>query len=174
MRRLLALVALLALPPAQAAPPTTVPTLDLARLHGTWYELARKPVFYQRLCVRDVIVRFRPAEDGSLKVEQRCRAKSGVQDRAHGKARPVPGSGNAKLKVNLFTPLAAPYWVLWRDQDYRALLLGSPDRKRLWLLARAPKLAPELEQAAWAQARRQGYELGDLIRTPHGGVPQQK
>lgn len=168
MRRLLALLALLALPLAQAAPvPATVPALDLSRFSGTWYEAARKPVFYERLCVSDVTERYRPAEDGSLKVEHRCRTKTGAQDFAHGKARPISGSHNTKLRVNVFTPFVAPYWVLWLDGDYRAVLLGTPDRKYLWLLSRTPKLDPQLEQTALAQAKQQGYDLSKLIRSPH-------
>jgi apolipoprotein D and lipocalin family protein len=175
MRRLFALLAMLALQPALAAPPpATVPKLDLTRFSGTWYEVARKPIFFERFCAHDVTARYRPAEDGSLKVEHRCRTKSGVEDLARGKARPIAGSRNAKLKVNVFSPFVAPYWVLWLDTNYRAVLLGTPNRKYLWLLSRTPKLEPELENAALEQAKRQGYTLEDLIRTPHSDVSPDK
>lgn len=175
MRRLFALLAMLALQPALAAPPpATVPKLDLNRFSGTWYEVARKPVYFERFCARDVTARYRPAEDGSLKVEHRCRTKSGVEDLARGKARPIAGSRNAKLRVNVFSPFVAPYWVLWLDAEYRAVLLGTPNRKYLWLLSRTPKLDPELENAALTVAKQQGYALANLIHTPHSDVAPEK
>ena len=33
------------------APPKTVESVDLERYQGTWYEVARLPMFFQRNCV---------------------------------------------------------------------------------------------------------------------------
>ena len=34
------------------APPQTVDRVDLSRYQGTWYELARLPMFFQRNCAQ--------------------------------------------------------------------------------------------------------------------------
>ncbi|TCP11114.1 apolipoprotein D and lipocalin family protein [Crenobacter luteus] len=150
-------------------PPATVAAVDLARYVGTWYEIARKPMYFERHCVRDVTATYTARADGTLRIENRCLDRDGEERRARGKAQVVPGSGNAKLKVSFFWPFTAPYWVLWLDGDYRAALVGEPGRDYLWLLSRTPQLDPALEAAALARARELGFELDDLIRPQQGG-----
>jgi apolipoprotein D and lipocalin family protein len=172
MRRLLLLILFVWMRQALAeALPATVPVLDLTRFSGTWYEVARKPVFFERLCVGDVMQHWQRAEDDSLKVTHHCRTASGAVDVARGRAVASNGNRNDKLRVSFFWPFFSPYWALWLDPEYRAILLGSPNRKYLWLLSRTPKLDPALEQQALAQARHQGYNLGNLIHTP-SSAPQ--
>lgn len=36
----------------EAPPPRTVAAVDLERYQGTWYELARLPMFFQRGCAQ--------------------------------------------------------------------------------------------------------------------------
>lgn len=62
---------------------------------------------------------------------------------ATGKATVVEGSGGARLRVR-FGGLAslAPvseegnYWIIALDDEYRSAMVGTPDRKYLWILAR--------------------------------------
>ncbi|BAE70935.1 conserved hypothetical protein [Xanthomonas oryzae pv. oryzae MAFF 311018] len=61
------------------------------------------------------------------------------------------------------------YWVMRIDTDYTAALVGSPDRKYLWLLARLTQLDENVAQAYLAHAREQGFDLAPLIHTPHTG-----
>ncbi len=61
------------------------------------------------------------------------------------------------------------YWVMRIDADYTAALVGSPDRKYLWLLARLPQLDENIAQTYLSHAREQGFDLGALIHTPHTG-----
>ncbi|RXZ45394.1 lipocalin family protein [Crenobacter cavernae] len=163
------LALLLAFGAARAAtPPTTVPAVDLNRYAGTWYEIARKPMYFERHCVRDVTATYTIQPDETLRVENRCLNEDGEEVRTRGKARVVPDSGNAKLEVSFFWPFTAPYWVLWLDDDYRAALVGEPGRDYLWLLSRTPQLDAELETAALNRARELGFKLDDLIRPQQG------
>ena len=50
-------------------------------------------------------------------------------------------------------------------------LVGSPDRKYLWLLARQPELDELTREHYLAIARRHGFDLAPLILTPHTGHP---
>ena len=156
------------LAPASAMPPvTTVPQLDLSRYLGTWYEMAHFPMYFQRKCLGDTTADYTALPQGGISVLNRCRTKTGT-DQAHGKATVVPGSGNARLKVSFFWPFRADYWVIGLDRDYRWAVVGDPERKYLWILARTPHLPKDLLNAALAAAVAQGYDLKPLVYTAQG------
>ena len=58
------------------------------------------------------------------------------------------------------------YWVLRIDPDYQVSLVGDPDHKYLWVLARDPKVSPEIIQDYLKTAQDFGYNnLNEIIYT---------
>lgn len=156
--------------------PATAPSVDLERYLGTWYEIARLPMRHEPPDYRDITATYALQEDGKVRVANRAIDGEGEPQESVGEATPVRGSHNSKLEVS-FLPdglrwipfTKGDYWILRVDPDYRVALVGSPDRKYLWLLAREPRIdsATRLEFLATAQA--QGFELDELIDTPQSG-----
>lgn len=156
--------------------PATAPSVDLERYLGTWYEIARLPMRHEPPDYRDITATYALQEDGKVRVANRAIDGEGEPQESVGEATPVRGSHNSKLEVS-FLPdglrwipfTKGDYWILRVDPDYRVALVGSPDRKYLWLLAREPRIdsATRLEFLATAQAR--GFELDELIDTPQSG-----
>ncbi|MDO8330297.1 MAG: lipocalin family protein [Fluviicoccus sp.] len=165
-RRWMPLLMLLASVTAKAEPVTTVPRVDLARYLGTWYEIAHLPMFFQHHCIGDTTAQYGLREDGRITVLNRCRTDNGWQE-ATGRAKVVPDTVNARLKVTFFWPFSGNYWVIGLDPEYRWALVGNPSRKYLWLLSRTPQLSPDLFEEAQKAAIAQGYELSGLLMTPH-------
>ena len=165
-RRWMPLLMLLASFIAKAEPVTTVPHVDLDRYLGTWYEIAHLPMFFQRHCVGDTTAQYGLREDGRISVLNRCRTAKGWQE-AIGRAKVMPGTGNAKLKVTFFWPFSGDYWIIGLDPEYRWALVGNPSRKYLWLLARTPSLSPDQLDMARQVALTQGYNLTGLLMTSH-------
>ncbi len=158
--------------PTQPAPglPETVPAVDLSRYLGTWYEAARLPVAFQdgpRLRCVDVTAVYSPRPDGAVDVVNTCRnAEAGGAIRsASAVASVVPGSGNARLRVAFFWPFHGDYWVIGLDPEYRWAVVGAPSRRVLWVLSRTTAMAEADYARAVDIARRQGFEVGRLIRT---------
>ncbi len=143
---------------------SSVPSVDLARYSGKWFEIASFPMFFQRNCLADTTAEYAAAADGAISVHNRCRTDSDFDD-ATGKATVVQGFGNSRLKVSFFWPFKADYWVLGLDPEYRWAVVGNPNRKYLWLLSRTPQLPPVLLEAARASATAQGYDLTQLRYT---------
>jgi apolipoprotein D and lipocalin family protein len=168
MPRVLAAILLLSLPilALAQAPVVSVPSVDLARYSGKWFEIASFPMFFQRNCVADTTAEYVPANNGAISVRNRCRTNSGF-DEATGNATVVNGFGNSRLKVSFFWPFKADYWILGLDPEYRWAVVGNPNRKYLWVLSRTPQLPPTLLEAALASASAQGFDLTQLHYTVH-------
>jgi apolipoprotein D and lipocalin family protein len=152
---------------ADPAPVQPVAEVDLVRYSGKWYEIASFPMFFQRQCVGDTTAEYTLRQDGDVDVRNRCRTKDGF-DEATARAWAVEGSGNARLKVQFFWPFRGDYWVIGLDPQYRWAVVGHPERKYLWILARTPKLSAAELEAALGVAGAQGFELGRLRYTVQG------
>jgi apolipoprotein D and lipocalin family protein len=151
-----------------AGPPVrSVGQVDLARYVGKWYEIAAFPMYFQRQCIGDTTAEYALRSDGDIAVVNRCRTEDGF-DEAVGRAWVVDGSGNARLKVSFFWPFRADYWILGLDDDYRWAVVGNPNRKYLWVLARTPRLPQDQLDRALEAAAQQGFDLEALKYTPHG------
>ncbi|MEM9234262.1 MAG: lipocalin family protein [Pseudomonadota bacterium] len=160
---------------AEKADPETVPSVDLERYAGLWYEIARYPNFFED---REGFVCFAPTAeytlrgDGKVGVRNRCRKNSldGPVEEANGRAWVVDPSG-AKLKVQ-FAPRWIPftsgdYWVLDLTEDYSAALVGDPTGKYLWILSRTPVLPEETKARILATAEAKGYQTEPFFWPPH-------
>jgi apolipoprotein D and lipocalin family protein len=68
-----------------------------------------------------------------------------------------------------FWPFAGDYWIIDLDsEDYKYAVVGDPGRKYFWVLSRTPKMDENLLNALLEKAKKQGYNLDKLIRTPQG------
>lgn len=148
----------------------TVASVDLSRYAGTWYEIARLPMWFQRHCVDSkAVYSIRP--DGAVGVHNECVTDTGGFEQAEGVATVVDSKTNARLTVvfdNWFARLFGPsrdgnYWILDLDQEYRAALVGTPDRRYLWILSRAPQLDEASYRRLVERAQQLGYPVSDLI-----------
>jgi apolipoprotein D and lipocalin family protein len=146
------------------APVASVPSVDLARYSGKWFEIASFPMFFQRNCIADTTAEYAPAKNGAVSVLNRCRTDSGF-DEASGTATVVSGFGGSRLKVSFFWPFKADYWVIGLDPDYRWAVVGNPDRRYLWILSRTPQLAPKDMALALESAAAQGFDMSQLRYT---------
>jgi apolipoprotein D and lipocalin family protein len=150
---------------AAPAPLPTVPSVDIARYAGAWYEIALLPNVFQRQCVADTHATYR--QDGDrVEVLNRCRTADGSVDSIKGHAKPVDASGNAKLRVSFFWPFYGDYWVLALDPDYRQVLVGEPGRKYAWVLSRTPQMDEAALQALLDRAAALGFDKTAFKRTP--------
>lgn len=151
--------------------PAVVPSVDLDRYLGTWYEIARYPNSFQEGCVATkATYSLRP--DGRIRVVNECRQGDldGKPRRAEAKAWVVDPSTRAKLKVQFFWPFRGDYWIIDLGENYEYAVVGHPRRKYLWILSRTPAMDPGLYEAILERLRAAGYDPGRLIRTVQPGT----
>ena len=148
------------------SPMRVVPSVDLARYAGKWYEIARLPNRFQRDCAADVTATYALRPDGKITVINECRTSEGKEKSATGTARLASEKGpNTKLKVTFFWPFSGNYWIIDLDTDYRWAVVGEPDRKYLWILSRDPRMDEELYRQILDRAQQQDYDVTRLIKT---------
>lgn len=148
-----------------------VPSVDLNRYMGKWYEIARLPMFFQRNCASDVTAIYTMKPNGAVEVNNQCMGKDGKPMQSIGEATQANNTGS-KLKVTFlpqglrWLPVGkANYWVLELDANYQYALVGTPDNKYLWVLSRTPTLSEGTYQQLVATAKSQGYDVSKLQKT---------
>ncbi|WP_228256301.1 lipocalin family protein [Acinetobacter wuhouensis] len=149
-----------------------VPKLELSQYLGLWYEVARKPMYFQKECKSDVTARYTVNEYGNVAVDNRCMTHDGKELRSLGEAFISNEPFNSKFKVSFipeairWLPVArGDYWVLKIDPQYQMALVGEPKRKYLWLLSRNPHPDEAQVTEFLRYAQSVGFSVKDLIRT---------
>jgi apolipoprotein D and lipocalin family protein len=149
--------------------PETVASVDLDRYAGTWHEVARIPNWFQKKCASAATATYSPMPDGRIRVVNACRRADGRPVSISGTATPVPGSGNARLKVRFFGPFAGDYRVIGLDESgYRWAVVGGPSRNYLWFLSRTPRVSDTTFDHMLEIARKAGYDTSRIQRTATG------
>ena len=156
----------------QREPLPTVARVDLTRYSGTWYEIARLPMWFQRHCVDSKAI-YTSRPDGTVGVHNECGTDTGGVDQVDGVATVVDSKTNARLTVvfdNFFARLFGSsrqgnYWILDLDPEYRVAMVGTPDRRYLWILSRTPRLDEPTYERLVEKAQGFGFPVRDLIRT---------
>ena len=146
-----------------SVPPTTVPTVDLRRYVGRWYEIGKIPNRFQKQCVRGTTAEYSLRADGRIEVINRCvRGDSSVNE-ARGIAKVADRGSNSKLNVSFVHFLGmqlfwGDYWIIGLGADYEYAIVGSPDRKYGWILSRTPRMNSDALDKVFATLRTQGYD----------------
>lgn len=151
----------------------TVPSVDLKRYSGKWYEIARFPNRFQKKCVGNVTADYAINDDGTIQVTNRCLKKDGEYDNAVGKAKIKDNNSNSKLEVRFapeflsFIPLVwGDYWIIDLDADYQYSVVGDPSKKYLWILSRTPEMNEAVYQNILRRLETKGYKPNKLLKTP--------
>lgn len=117
--------------------------IDLTKYAGEWIEIARKPNFFQRKCKQSKALyydlQYKDREPYKLKVKNSCIHTDSKLSEIEGSAKIIT-KDHRNLSVS-FTFLTAwsskvNYQILYIDNLYTQALVGSPNKKYLWILSR--------------------------------------
>ncbi len=163
-------------------PPVTAGAVDLNRYIGRWYEIARLPMRFQK-ANEAAIAEYGTHAEGTISVHNIAIRPDGSQRDIRGYAKVLNPPENTKLTVRFKTwfgplipvPKEGNYWILHVDENYQEAIVGTPNRKYLWLLARTPTIPEAHYQALVARANELRFDTSRLLSVPHpqGGQPLQ-
>jgi apolipoprotein D and lipocalin family protein len=131
---------------------------------GVWYEIARIDHSFQRGCVKSSAT-YTLLPDGDVEVINRCvNEKDGRLREAKGRAWSVDPEGNSRLKVSFFWPFRGDYWIVELGKEYEYAVVGAPNRRFLWILARQPIMDDSVYKGILERLTSQGFAVDQLVR----------
>jgi len=147
----------------------TVRKFDTAKYSGEWHEIARLPnPFQKNLVAAKAIYKANP--NGTISVRNEGLKDDGTRTSIAGTARqPEPGDTGKllvrfdKFPANLFE---GDYWILETNSSYTRALVGSPDKRFLWLLSKNPSDGRKEFPAQIQKAHELGYATSGLYFNP--------
>lgn len=154
----------------QAAPLPTEKNVDVSRYVGKWYAHYSLPQFFTRKCVGQT-AEYEVIDDKTISVLNTCLKEKG-QETIDGQAVVQNPGDNSRLIVTFDTfwtrlfRVKGDYNIIRLDPDYQVVLVGSKDRKSLWLMARYPQEIPEQVRASYLKtASELGYDISRLVKS---------
>jgi apolipoprotein D and lipocalin family protein len=145
--------------------PLDVARVDLSRMQGKWFEIAKLPRPSQAGC-KGTTAEYRLASATELLVVNECHEGSltGPLKRVAARAVATDAAEPAKLSLD-FGFAYGDYWIIDVGDDYEYAVVGHPSRDYLWILSREPKLEKSKLDAALSHARGSGFPTALLDYT---------
>ncbi len=143
--------------------------VDLNEYMGTWYEIARLPNKFEK-GLECITANYSFREDGKIQVinkGHKAEERTNISE-AKGKAWRPNNEYPGRLKVQFFWPFSGDYYIIHLDKDYQYVLVGSPSRKYLWILARTLKtIDQDIYNKLLIIAKTLGFEVEKMILVEH-------
>jgi apolipoprotein D and lipocalin family protein len=145
----------------------TVPRVDLDRFMGPWYVIAILPNFMEKHAVNGIETSSR-GEGNKIAIEYRFRKNtpSGKEKIMHPKAFVYDTKTNSEWRVQFFWPMKFAYLVIDLAEDYHYTVIGVPNRKFVWIMARTPRLEVSEYQEILGRLAQKGYDTARIRPMP--------
>jgi apolipoprotein D and lipocalin family protein len=143
---------------------------EINRYLGTWYEIARFPISFEKGCIAPTTAEYsvEAHDSDAMIIKNKCYKGNNQYSTIQGIAHFVDTRNVAELKVKFlpaflrWLPIGTGgYWVLYTDYENYALVSdGSYDY--LWLLSRSEILDTAKIKKILAVAKNQGFDIQKL------------
>jgi apolipoprotein D and lipocalin family protein len=126
-------------------PLPTPANVDIARYIGKWYTVATLPQFYTRSC-KGQTAEYQVLNERQISVLNTCIKKNGETKDIEGVATIINLQTNAELEVKFDTfwnrifNVKGDYTIIKLGEGYDTVMVGSKDRKSLWIMSRTPAI----------------------------------
>jgi len=158
-----ALLGLLAL--ACESEPLDVARVELSRMQGKWFEIAKLPRPSQAGCT-GTTAEYQLKSATELLVVNECHEGNlhGSLKRVAARAVATDAAAPAKLSLD-FGFAYGDYWIIEVGADYEYAVVGHPSRDYLWILSRERSLPQETLDGVLERAKTHGFPVGLLSYT---------
>jgi apolipoprotein D and lipocalin family protein len=141
--------------------------IDLTAFEGKWYSLYSIPTLMDRhwkqttetytLAADDHFDVFTTYHKDGKPEEKSIKSKLFFdEDRADG-----------DMKAQFLWPFKIGYWIIELADDYSYVVVGHPDEKYLFIMAREPRIDERLLSEIIERSREKGYPVEELVSQEH-------
>jgi apolipoprotein D and lipocalin family protein len=145
--------------------PLDVAQVDLSRMQGKWFEIAKLPRPSQAGCT-GTTADYQLKSDNELLVVNECHEGSLQGPVKRIAARAVASDPTVPAKLSLDFGFAyGDYWIVEVGDDYEYAVVGHPTRDYLWILSRERSLPKDKLDGVLERAQHRGFPTGILTFT---------
>ncbi len=144
-----------------------VAKLDLKKYAGTWYSLYSIPTIFDKGS-RKTTTRYTLNKDGYYNVLTTYKKldEEKIYSR-ESKMFPSEESSNGELKAQFVWPIKVDYWIIELAEDYSYVVVGHPDHKFLFIMARTRKMQKKTYDEIVSRCKNKGYDVSRLTSQLH-------
>ena len=148
----------------------TASNVDIGRYIGKWYAVASLPQFFTKKCLGQT-AEYQIIGEGKISVLNTCLKANDKIKTIKGQAVVSNTKTNAELIVtfnNFWTKLfrvKGDYTIIKLSEGYDTVLVGSKDRKSLWIMSRTPAIDEAIYSEYVNTAKVNGFPVEKLVQS---------
>jgi len=145
----------------------TVDYVDMEKFMGKWFVVGVIPTFAEKGAV-NAIETYELNKNGNIDITftHHKISPKGKFKEYHPKGFIYDHETNAEWRVQFFWPFKFKYLVIDLAEDYRYTVIGVPNKKFLWIMARDTQLSNEDNQIIRDKLLEQGYDITKIVDVP--------
>ena len=143
----------------------TVKEVNLEKYAGKWFEIAKLPNRFEK-GLECATATYTIKKNGKIEVFNQAylsNNKSKIKN-INGTAWVPNPAYPGILKVRFFWPFSGDYQIIYLDEQYNHVLVGSPSRKYLWILARTKQLDDATYNKLLEIAKTNGFDINKVVK----------
>jgi apolipoprotein D and lipocalin family protein len=144
----------------------TVEQVDIERFMGDWYVIATIPNPIEKYAMNG-IESYKLLNGDRVKIDYR------FTDSRDGKVKHMQPKGwiydqesKAEWRVQFLWPVKFPYLIIDLAEDYSYTVIGVPNKKFIWIMARESEMKDETYGGILQRLKAIGYETDNIMKMP--------
>ena len=141
----------------------TVDYVDLKRFMGDWYVIANIPTFIEKGAV-NAIESYRLDSKGRVQTTFTFRKDSltGPQKKYNPTGFIYNKKTNSEWRMQFLWPFKSPFLIIDLDEKYSYTVIGVPNRKYVWIMARDHVLDDKVYNQIISKLEKVGYDISQI------------
>ncbi|MCF7793909.1 MAG: lipocalin family protein [Candidatus Cloacimonetes bacterium] len=144
----------------------TVEYVDINKFMGDWYVISIIPNFIEKHAING-IESYEILDENRVKIDYRFTDKrNGKVKHMQPKAWIYDKESYSEWRVQFVWPIKFPYLIIDLAEDYSYTVIGVPNKKFVWIMARKSYLPDETYSKILTNLQSVGYDISKIKTMP--------